>query len=297
MYWRVFMYISIILDLFHTSKTAMEILKQKCNTIEKCFKMQNWNQLGQLLKDVKLTLTELSLVPLDDNVPLDAAVYARSILEIGVQCSVFLEDITSFESYIAMLKVYYNDFGDQLPHSTKMYEIVGLNLMHLLSKNEIMQFHTELELLDSKIILEDPFVSFAVKLEQDIMAGNYKKAMEGTLPSPTFKLFTDLLLVTIREEIAKGMPIAYDEISVEGCKKMLNFELTDEGEDKGGLLANELTKDWKVVPKWGPMHNINFIQFQNKASEEKSQGKNVNDSCIELAKMAISYAKEYEQIV
>merc|ERR1719273_230895 len=232
-----------------------------------------------------------------DMLPGDEAQITRSILEIGVQYSVEVGDIASFKNYITMLKSYYYDFGDMLPESYKMYEMLGLNLMQLLSKNEIMNFHTELELLDSKVILENPFVSFAVKLEQDIMAGNYKKAMEVQLPSSSFKLFTNVLLATIREEIAKGMPIAYDEISVEGCKKLLNFESTNEGKSKGEALAVELSNNWKVVPRWGPMHNIDMIQFQDKASDEKSQGKNVNDSCIELAKMAIEYAKEYEQIV
>jgi len=286
----------------------MEILKQKSNVIEKCYKMQSWNQLGELLKEVQHALTDLSYLPVEDNMhekivlPVDALLHARSILEIGVQYSVAKEDIKSFKNYLAMLKMYYNDYADLLPQSDKKYEIIGLNLMHLLSINEIMHFHTELELLDSKIILENPFVSFAVKLEQDIMVGNYKKAMEVPLPCPSFKIFTDFLLVTIREEIAKGMPFAYDEITVKGCKKMLNFESTKEGNDKGSLLASELTgtnvtKGWKVVPKWGPMHNIDWIQFQDKVSDEKPPGKTMNDSCIELAKMAINYAKEYEQIV
>jgi len=271
-------------------------LKQEYNKIEKCFKTQKWNQLEQLLNDVKLTIGRLSFFQVNKDTA-EAALHARNILEIGVQGSLALGNIAAFKSYFAMLKPYYYDFGDELPKSQKMYEMIGLNLMHLLSKNEIMNFHTELELLDSNVMLTNPFVSFAVKLEQDIMAGNYKKAMEVNLPCPSFKIFTDILQVTIREEIANGMPKAYDEISVVGCKNMLNFESTNEGMSKADVLAAELTNKYKVVPKWGPYHNIDTIQFQTQDSEEKSEGKNVNESCIELAKMAINYAKEFEQIV
>jgi len=269
-------------------------LKQEYNKIEKCFKTQKWNQLEQLLNDVKLTIAKLPV----DNVPAESALAARNILEIAVQGSLALGNIAAFKSYFAMLKPFYYDFGDEIPKSQKMYEMIGLNLMHLLSKNEIMNFHTELELLDSNVMLTNPFVSFAVKLEQDIMAGNYKKAMEVNLPCPSFKIFTDILQVTIREEIAKGMPKAYDEISIDGCKKMLNFESTNEGKAKADVLVGELANVYEVVPRWGPnQKRITAIQFQTQDSEGKSEGKNVNESCIELAKMAINYAKEFEQIV
>jgi hypothetical protein len=269
-------------------------LKQEYNKIEKCFKTQKWNQLEQLLNDVKLTIAKLPV----DNVPAESALAARNILEIAVQGSLALGNIAAFKSYFAMLKPFYYDFGDEVPKSQKMYEMIGLNLMHLLSTNEIMNFHTELELLDSNVMLTNPFVSFAVKLEQDIMAGNYKKAMEVNLPCPSFKIFTDILQVTIREEIAKGMPKAYDEISIDGCKKMLNFESTNEGKAKADVLVGELANKYEVVPRWGPnQERITAIQFQTQDSEGKSEGKNVNESCIELAKMAINYAKEFEQIV
>ena len=100
---------------------------------------------------------------------------AREILEIGVEYSVAREDVSAFERYMAMLKTYYMDYADKLEESPKKYELLGLNLLRLLSQNETAKFHTEIELLDSATIQENPYISCPVKLEQDIMEGSYKK--------------------------------------------------------------------------------------------------------------------------
>ena len=74
-----------------------------------------------------------------------------------------------------MLKTYYLDYAEKLEESPKKYELLGLNLLRLLSQNETAKFHTELELLDPSTFLENPYISCPVKLEQDIMEGSYKK--------------------------------------------------------------------------------------------------------------------------
>ena len=102
----------------------------------------------------------------------------REILEIGVEYSVALGDVEAFERYMAMLKTYYMDYADKLEESPKKYELLGLNLLRLLSQNETAKFHTELELLDPSTIQENPYISCPVKLEQDIMEGSYKKVCE-----------------------------------------------------------------------------------------------------------------------
>ena len=67
------------------------------------------------------------------------------------------------------------DYADKLEESPKKYELLGLNLLRLLSQNETAKFHTEIELLDPLTIQENPYISCPVKLEQDIMEGSYKK--------------------------------------------------------------------------------------------------------------------------
>lgn len=62
----------------------------------------------------------------------------REILEIGAQVSVELRDVEGFERFMAYLKTYYMDYAKDLPESAKMYELLGLNLLRLLSQNRLV---------------------------------------------------------------------------------------------------------------------------------------------------------------
>jgi len=62
----------------------------------------------------------------------------REILEIGAQYSVEKKDVEAFERYMAYLKTYYMDYAKDLPESAKMYELLGLNLLRLLSQNRLV---------------------------------------------------------------------------------------------------------------------------------------------------------------
>ena len=99
----------------------------------------------------------------------------REILEIGAQVSVELRDVEGFERFMAYLKTYYMDYAKDLPESAKMYELLGLNLLRLLSQNRLVEFHTELELLPASVLRENPYIAKSVKLEQFIMEGSYNK--------------------------------------------------------------------------------------------------------------------------
>ena len=62
----------------------------------------------------------------------------REILEIGAQYSVEIKDVEAFERYMAYLKTYYMDYAKDLPESARMYELLGLNLLRLLSQNRLV---------------------------------------------------------------------------------------------------------------------------------------------------------------
>lgn len=97
------------------------------------------------------------------------------ILEIGAQWSIAVKDIPSFERYMAQLKCYYLDYRDQLPESAYKYQLLGLNLLLLLSQNRVAEFHTELELLPSDQIQSNVYVRHPLSLEQYLMEGSYNK--------------------------------------------------------------------------------------------------------------------------
>merc|ERR1711894_391866 len=270
-------------------KMSFEVLKKKYEGLKKSWNNGKLDEVGSQLDGLKLALTEIAFLPTDEGEKADAKdlFIAREILEIGVEYSVAREDVDAFERYMAMLKTYYMDYSDKLEESPKKYELLGLNLLRLLSLNETAKFHTELELLDPSTIQENPYISCPVKLEQDIMEGSYKKVIDFTynVPAKTYNFFMSILLITIRDEIAKSMEAAYEEMSAKECEKMLNLKKPDEAKQ---FFAK---KGWTV-------DNRKIIRFQDVTSEEKKlQVQDMDVPAKELAQMAIRYAREMEQIV
>merc|ERR1711997_1140707 len=277
------------LFIFQTVKMSFEALKKKYEVLKKSWSNGKLDEVGIQLDSLKLALTEISFLPTDEGEKADAKdlFVAREVLEIGAEYSVAVEDVDAFERYMAMLKTYYMDYAYKLEESPKKFELLGLNLLRLLSQNETAKFHTELELLDPSIIQENPYISCPVKLEQDIMEGSYKKVIEFTynVPAKTYNFFMSILLITIREEIAKSMEAAYEEMSAKECEKMLNLERPVEVKQ---FFAK---KGWVV-------DNRKMIRFQDLANDEKKiQVQDMDVPSKELAQMAIRYAREMEQIV
>lgn len=55
---------------------------------------------------------------------------------------------------------------EQLPESAYMHQLLGLNLLFLLSQNRVAEFHTELERLPAKDIQTNVYIKHPVSLEQ-----------------------------------------------------------------------------------------------------------------------------------
>lgn len=96
-------------------------------------------------------------------------------MEIGALFSVATEDVDGFERFMAQLKTYYSDFDSVLPESPFKYELLGVNLLCLLCKNKIADFHTELEQLPPDTLQNNVYIQCPVRLEQFIMEGSYNK--------------------------------------------------------------------------------------------------------------------------
>nr|ACO10442.1 26S proteasome non-ATPase regulatory subunit 8 [Caligus rogercresseyi] len=238
--------------------------------------------VGSLLSELKVSLTELSFLPTESHeVSPQELLLARSVLEIGAQYSVEVRDLPGFERYMAQLKTYYSDYPELKEESAFMYELLGLNLLRLLCQNQLAEFHIQLELLPVEALLSNPYISTPVALEQYIMEGTYNKIilMKDNVPSPRMAYFIDLLLVTIRNEIGSCLEKAYNRISASECAKMLYLK-----DKEMGAFAKE--REWLIQPD-------KFVYFDD--ADKKTQEPEV--PTLELAKMAISYAKEMEAIV
>lgn len=64
---------------------------------------------------------------------------------------------------------------NEIGESQNKYQILGLNLLFLLSQNRVAEFHTELELLPQEIIQSNEYIRHPLILEQHLMEGNYNK--------------------------------------------------------------------------------------------------------------------------
>lgn len=132
--------------------------------------------LNFFLLDFQLELTNLMFLPTSNTTASNQELLlARDVLEIGVQWSIASNNIPSFERYMAQLKCYYFDYNAFLPESAFKYQLLGLNLLFLLSQNRVAEFHTELELLPADHIQNDVYIRHPLSIEQYLMEGSYNK--------------------------------------------------------------------------------------------------------------------------
>ncbi|XP_008557390.1 26S proteasome non-ATPase regulatory subunit 8 [Microplitis demolitor] len=243
----------------------------------------NLNKCGELLNQLKVGLTHLMFLP-TSNTPANQKelLIARDILEIGAQYSIATEDIPSFERYMSQLKCYYFDYKSALPESAYKYQLLGLNLLFLLSQNRVAEFHTELELLPVDQIQSNVYIRHPLSLEQCLMEGSYNKIFlaKGNVPAASYNFFIDILLNTVRDEIGACMESAYDKISLKDAARMLNLNTEKE------TMAFGSKKGWKVTSDGC----FNFSTSHEKKFEEPIPS-------AELVTLAIDYARELEMIV
>uniref|UniRef100_A0A8V5GVL9 26S proteasome non-ATPase regulatory subunit 8 n=1 Tax=Melopsittacus undulatus TaxID=13146 RepID=A0A8V5GVL9_MELUD len=229
-------------------------------------KSPNLSKCGEALGRLKLALLELNFLPTTGTkLTKQQLILARDILEIGAQWSILRRDIPSFERYMAQLKCYYFDYQEALPESASKHQLLGLNLLFLLSQNRVAEFHTELERLPAPDIQGNVYIRHPVSLEQYLMEGSYNKVFlaKGNIPAESYTFFIDILLDTIRE--------ATRILFFTTAKKM-----SDYAKKRGWVL--------------GPNNYYSFLSRQHKAEDATIPS-------TELAKQVIEYARQLEMIV
>ncbi|XP_047133009.1 26S proteasome non-ATPase regulatory subunit 8 isoform X1 [Hydra vulgaris] len=240
----------------------------------------NLDKVGKLLTSMKLALTELQFMPTGVVPSHQELILARDVLEIGVHWSIAKKDIPSFERYMSQLKCYYFDFSGIVPQSPYMYQLLGLNLMRFLAQNRLAEFHTELELLPAKELYDNVYLKCPVQLEQYLMEGNYNKVFlsKGNVPAESYHFFINILLDTLRDEVAACIEKSYSHISTKEACRMLFF-------DKEVDLTN-----YAATRKWEKDLSKNYF-FETK------QQTNHEIPSVKLIEQFLGYAKELERIV
>ncbi|KAJ3046047.1 hypothetical protein HDV00_003796 [Rhizophlyctis rosea] len=236
---------------------------------------------GKLLTSLKILLTELSfLVPGDRAPSAQEHALTRDVLEIGALWSVRAKDIPAFERYFAQLKTYYNDYNDKIPPSQRLYTLLGLNLIRLLAQNKISDFHTELELIDPEQ-LGNIYIKHPIQIEQCLMEGSYNKVWHAraNVPAEEYAFFMDILMGTIRNEIASCSEKAYETLPITDATTLLYFKTPDE------LRVFAEQRGWAVDWQGGKVH---FEVADTGASDIPA---------TKMIHQVLGYAKELERIV
>merc|ERR1712025_782144 len=216
-------------------------------------KNRDSTKIATLLTQLKFSLTQLAFLPTkDQEANIQELAVSRDTLEIGAQYAVTVGDIPMFERYLAQLQTYYHDYSIKLPESAFKYQLLGLNLLCLLAQNRVAEFHTELERLPGKEI-------------------------QGNVPAESYNFFIDILMDTVRNEIASCLEKAYKDISCADAARMLSIP-------PGKLMEYANSRKWEVVGD----------RLRYRQDNQQEDG---GVPSLELANMAISYAREMEQIV
>ncbi|KAG0267639.1 hypothetical protein DFQ27_008542 [Actinomortierella ambigua] len=241
----------------------------------------NLDKCGQLLLKLKIALMEISFLTHDaKHASTEELLLARDVLEIGAQWSIRTKDIDSFERYIAQLQSYYNDYS-HLPPSSQKYSLIGLNLVCLLSQNRISDFHTALEKIEPEQLHNNPSIQYAIKLEQSLMEGSYNRVWSSrqVVPAAEYLFFIDILMGTIRNEIASCSEKAYTSLPLKDAGTLLFFT------DMGDILNFAKERNWKVNPA------------EQKAYFHSSADEKVTIPAEQIIKQALFYARDMDRIV
>ncbi|KAJ1988536.1 regulatory particle non-ATPase [Dimargaris cristalligena] len=254
----------------------LQALRQEFNNPQ-----SNPDKCQDYLTQLKIQLAELGLL---DALTADSQglVLARDVLEIGAYWSIRMKDIPSFERYILQLAIFYQEgLRTQLPPSSSMYPLIGLNLLRLLSQSRVADFHTALELIDPSELNRNPFIHHPLQLEQALMEGSYKRVWNSRteVPAPEYTFFMDILTLTIRNEIASSCEKAYDSLPLEDAAALLFFSRPEE------VQAFAQERGWR-------MNQINRrVYFGNSETD-------VQEFPIpKIVSQTLTYAQELEKIV
>ncbi|KAI9787687.1 MAG: regulatory particle non-ATPase [Geoglossum umbratile] len=245
-----------------------------------------------LLTKAKLGLLSLNALIPTPTTPPGALALARETLELGALTSIRQQDPEGFTRYVQQLQPFYELPSSRLPRAGgNRSKITGLYLLLLLSQGDYAGFHTLLEALevseDAKAFEEDVFIQYPVKLEQWLMEGSYDKVWGATkserVPSEEYGVFSEVLIGTIRSEIASCSEKAYTSLPISNAKNLLFLD------SEGSVIAFAEARSWVVRDG-----RIYFPLQQEQGARTEKEILVASGTVIENA---IGYARELETIV
>jgi len=251
------------------------------------------NQLSQaphLLSRAKLGLLKLgALVPTDESKPQHLHL-AVLVLELGALTSIRLKDTDAFTRYYQQLQPFYALSVPGRKEKSNQSKVTGLYLLLLLSVGDYGGFHTVLEGLEAEgqeQLNRGEFIQYPVRLEQALMEGSYDKVWGETkrerVPSEEFAVFSEVLVNTIRSEIASCSERAYPSLPISNAKNLLFLE------SEGAVIQFAQSRGW--IAKDGR------IYFPQQEEEVLAAEKDVMSNSDVVIENTLGYARKLETIV
>ncbi|KAL8673545.1 MAG: hypothetical protein Q9168_002034 [Polycauliona sp. 1 TL-2023] len=254
-------------------------------------------KITALLSSAKRELLTLNALVPRPTTPSPILLLARQTLETGALLSIRLQQPDAFTRYYQQLLPFYEIPDSSYQTSTNKLKsqrskVTGLYLLLLLTKGDYAGFHTVLEGLEveqagrGKGLEGDEFISYPVKLERWLMEGSYDRVWAVTkrdgVPSEEFGVFSEVLIGTIRDEIASCSEKAYPSLPIANAKNLLFLE------SEGSVVEFAQGRGWVV--KDG---RIYFPQQQDDMRTEKE----ILVASGQVIENTIGYARELETIV
>ncbi|KAL8945198.1 MAG: hypothetical protein Q9211_000279 [Gyalolechia sp. 1 TL-2023] len=255
-------------------------------------------KITSLLSSAKRELLVLNALIPTPTTPAHILLLARQTLETGALLSIRLQQPDAFTRYYQQLLPFYEvpessyQSGNDKDSSSQRSKVTGLYLLLLLTKGDYATFHTVLEGLEveqagkAQGLEGDEFISYPVKLERWLMEGSYDRVWGATkregVPSEEFGVFSEVLIGTIRDEIASCSEKAYPSLPIVNAKNLLFLD------SEGSVVEFAQAKGWVV--KDG---RIYFPQSQEDMRTEKE----ILVASGQVIENTIGYARELETIV
>ncbi|KAF2031057.1 hypothetical protein EK21DRAFT_64140 [Setomelanomma holmii] len=269
-------------------KELASVLQQ----LHKSLQSHDYQQSTSLLSKAKIALLNINALIPQEKSSRKHLQLARETLELGAIISIRLKDTVSFTRYFQQLQPFHSLPEKTLPKDGgNASKVTGLYLLLLLSEGDYAGFHTLLETLevaaaqDGKKLEDDQFIQYPIRLEQALMEGSYDRVWGQTkkdkVPSEEFGLFTEILIGTIRKEIASCSERAYPSIPVSDAKSLLFLD------SEGSVVQFAKESGWVVKDS-----RIYFPQ-----QEDDYLSKDILVTSDQVIENTLGYARELETIV
>ncbi|KAI9850634.1 MAG: regulatory particle non-ATPase [Thelocarpon superellum] len=282
---------------------AEKELSATLRQIHQTLTTRDYQQSLSLLTRAKLLLLALNALVPSPALPESSLLLARETFELGALVSIRRQDYDSFTRYFEQLQPFYDLPPSELsPQNSKQSKIVGLHLLLLLSQGDYAGFHTVLESLEvaaaaagdgrkgpkgGKAVEDDPYIQYPVKLEQDLMEGAYDKVWGATkserVPSEEYGVFSEVLIGTIRSEIATCSEKAYPSLPISNAKNLLFLD------SEGSVIEFAESRGWLI--------RDGRIYFPLQQEQGVGAEKEILVTSGQVIENTIGYARELETIV